>query len=1263
MKLRRFLAATCAAVLCISAIGMTNAGSNILTDNVSITAGAEDELTYGDFSYEIQDDGTIVITHYSGQKTSVTFPSEINGKKVTAIGGGFGNWYSSYVAVFTYENDNVVTSITIPEGVKRIGHWAFAYHCDNLENVTIPKSVEYIGREAFGDGNYNDTVWLKNMRKKNPLVIVNNCLIDAKTCSGAVTIPEGVTYIDSVVFSGNNNITSVSVPSTVTSIEKGAFWNKCSKLEAINVSEKNKNYASENGVLLNKDKTTLLQYPVGKAAVNYQVPSTVFLINDGAFEGSKIISLKIPSNVKSIRGWAFRNCKDLRSVTIKDGVLNISNHMFSGCSSLTSVTMPDTVEVIGVGSFKDCTSLKKIVLSPNITSIESYAFQGCNSLESIELPSKLTEISESLFCDCEKLSTIKIPAGVKKIGNRAFYNCKALKAITLPSKLTEISGYLFSGCENIKTITIPDSVSKIDDGAFENCTALETITLPSKLTDIGGGVFTGTKWLEAKRKSDPMVIVNGILIDGSQCKGKVVIPDTVEKIADVAFVDYNENYENTTAITDVTIPASVKYIGSSAFYKAPALTSVTIKGASHVGSQAFAYCNALKKVFIGKNTFDENPLDEYYEGSEIFYECNSLTDVTIENGVKIIPSGTFEYCDLRSVKIPDSVQSIGESAFANNENLSNVTIGKNVSYIDQWAFSDTAWYDNIAEQNKPVIVGDGCLLYGGRMDGKVVIPNNVKTIVYGSIELGDNVTEVVFPNSVTSIDLSMFSNLNKLRSITLGKNVTKIEGVLYGCDNFTTINIPDSVKEIGMGAFWSCSNLTNVDIDTSIERYSYSSLGTKTHWITAFDRTPWRDSFIKTIDDPSFGLIIENNVLIDGHGSFGDVVVPDGVTEIADGAFYARQDPHNVKTITIPSSVKRIGEYAFSELGAEKIFLSEGLEEIGQWAFNGLGRVMEDITIPNSVKIIGRFAYGFPSDAGRYNYQEDTHINCYAGSAAEKYALMYGLDYSIHKWDSGVVTKKATCKVTGVKTFTCTECGAKKTSTIAKTTSHKYDSGKVTKAATYAAAGTKTYTCKVCGAKKTSSIAKKTVKKLTAKTTYTCTTNAVRINWNKLSGVTGYKIFRYDDAKKKWVAVKAIYNPNTTNYKISGLKAGKVYKFRVKAFVKENNKFYFGESCSTISTATRPNTTTVTKANKTSSAVRLFWKKTTCTGYRILRYDSATKKWVRVTAVGSSATTQYKISGLKKNTTYKFKVQPYVKVGSKVIDGAASAVFTIKTAK
>ncbi len=267
-----------------------------------------------------------------------------------------------------------------------------------------------------------------------------------------------------------------------------------------------------------------------------------------------------------------------------------------------------------------------------------------------------------------------------------------------------------------------------------------------------------------------------------------------------------------------------------------------------------------------------------------------------------------------------------------------------------------------------------------------------------------------------------------------------------------------------------------------------------------------------------------------------------------------------------------------------------------------------------------------------------------------------------HSYDTGKVTKSPTCTATGVRTYTCKNCGAKKTTAIAKT-AHSYDSGKITKSPTYASAGTRTYTCKKCGAKKTTAVAKKTVAKLTAKTDFTYTTNAVRINWNKMSGVTGYKVFRYDEPTKKWVAVKAIYDPNATNYRIDGLAAGKVHKFRVKAFVKENGKVYFGESCNTISTATRPVTTKITKNNKASTAVRLFWNKVECSGYRILRFDEKSGKWVRVTAVEGSSTTQYRISGLKKNTSYKYRVQPYVRVGSKVIYGTASATYTAKTTK
>ena len=258
------------------------------------------------------------------------------------------------------------------------------------------------------------------------------------------------------------------------------------------------------------------------------------------------------------------------------------------------------------------------------------------------------------------------------------------------------------------------------------------------------------------------------------------------------------------------------------------------------------------------------------------------------------------------------------------------------------------------------------------------------------------------------------------------------------------------------------------------------------------------------------------------------------------------------------------------------------------------------------------------------------------------------------------IDKAATCTATGLRSHHCTVCNAKTNVTVIPKKNHTYKTTIVPP--TYEAQGYTLHKCSVCGSSyKDSYTAVKTVPALKAKTTYTCTTNAVRINWNKVSGATGYKVYRYDPTTKKWVALKAIYDPNVLTYKDSGLKAGTVYNYRVKAFVKSEGKFYFGKSCDTITTATRPAAATVTKANKTSTAVRLFWKNVTCTGYKIQRYNASTKKWVTVKYV-PTGTTNYKISGLKKNTSYKFRILAYRYDGKKNIPGAWS-YYTVKTAK
>lgn len=305
-----------------------------------------------------------------------------------------------------------------------------------------------------------------------------------------------------------------------------------------------------------------------------------------------------------------------------------------------------------------------------------------------------------------------------------------------------------------------------------------------------------------------------------------------------------------------------------------------------------------------------------------------------------------------------------------------------------------------------------------------------------------------------------------------------------------------------------------------------------------------------------------------------------------------------------------------------------------------------------------------------------------------------------HTYDSGKITKAATCTADGVKTYTCMVCGDSYTEAI-KAVGHSYSTKwTIDKAATCTSTGSKSHHCTVCGAKKdvtaiaktahtykTTVVAptyaakgytlhkcsscgasykdkytpKKTVAIVKVKSAYTCTANSVKINWNKVSGAAGYKIYRYNPTAKKWTVLKTINNSNTLSYKDSGLKAATVYKYKVKAFAKSGGKTYFGSSSSTITTSTKPAAVKITKVKKTSTAARLYWKKVTCTGYRIQKYNPSAKKWTDVKKA-SAGSTNYKITGLKKNTNYKFRIVAYKYDGKKNIYGAWSYV-TVKTAK
>ena len=216
------------------------------------------------------------------------------------------------------------------------------------------------------------------------------------------------------------------------------------------------------------------------------LPSSVTSIGRGAFHGCwKLTSLTIPSGVTSIGYSAFRGCSGLTSLTIPSGVTSIDYGAFWGCSGLTSLTLPSSVTSIGNYAFTGCSGLTSLTLPSGVTSIGDYAFQDCRGLTSLTIPSGVTSIGNQAFYDCSGLTSLTIPSGVTSIGNYAFYGCSGLTSLTIPSGVTSIDDYALSGCKGLTSIYVyPENLPKLGTDIFNRCDAKNcTVYVPKGTYD------------------------------------------------------------------------------------------------------------------------------------------------------------------------------------------------------------------------------------------------------------------------------------------------------------------------------------------------------------------------------------------------------------------------------------------------------------------------------------------------------------------------------------------------------------------------------------------------------------------------------------------------------------------------------------------------------------------------------------------------------------------------------------------------------------
>lgn len=506
---------------------------------------------------------------------------------------------------------------------------------------------------------------------------------------------------------------------------------------------------------------------------------TSIVINDGvtsigecAFVNLRNLeSISIAGSVGRI-GWiAFQNCSKLTTLSIPEGVTNISSYAFTGCSGVTSVSLPASLIAIGNDAFQYCSAIKSVTVPDCVsnigtllswsnssvehvtvrngrTTIPASMFSSRSSLRTVTLPESITVIEDAAFDGCSSLTSVKIPSNVKSIGWCSFRGCSSLTELQIPEGVTNISTYTFAGCSGLTSVKLPFGLQSIGEGAFEKCYGIRSI----ELSHCGAGVRNVFTYMYTS-------ITNAVVYPGT------------DKIDDNLFA-------GCSGLQRVVIPNTIKEIGSCAFQGCGALAVIEIPaGTTNLGSYSFSGSGLVSLEIPGSVT---------NIGDHSCFDCTGLRSVLIHPGVICIGDWAFGFshgCDtLQEVVIPNTVISIGSSAFYKSSGIESVVIPTCVTSLG----STFSW-------SNPTNV----VMHEGRSE----IPDGMFS--------GSAITSLKIPSTVKSIAAGAFWACGLL-SLDIPEGVTNIGNAFYDCRGLTSISIPSSVVQYGSCPWEHCCGLKYV---------------------------------------------------------------------------------------------------------------------------------------------------------------------------------------------------------------------------------------------------------------------------------------------------------------------------------------------------------------------------------------------------------------------------------------------------------------------
>ena len=850
------------------------------------------------------------LTHYFGNGGLVMIPEDLS---LTEIGNfAFANFEYIDKTPEELEKDdrerskqwfigeNSVTKVVIPEGVKKIGAYAFA-NLTALEEVVLPSTLNAIEYGAF----YNCTSLQKiTFSGENNLQIINQNAFENCDLQGNIDL-SAVCVISAYAFAGNRDLEGITTSEDLLSIAQYAFAG-CESLTDVTITAEKVKYGA-------------YAFTGCDALTSFYVNASV--LPEGMFyECEGLTSVSIGPDVNDIGEFAFRDTI-VSSIEVKAGSAafkaQTADHVLSA-DGKTLVAVAPTIR----GAFSSAN-----IGGAAVTALADGAFSHNTKITSVDLPA-VTTLGAYAFGSSKSLESVNL-GNLEVIGEYAFFET-AITEVPAFTAETEMGKYAFSFTK-VTSVNIPDGMI-LAEGVFSECMNLQEITIGNDVTIGDYAFYVDKDHIFSVESYDEEIQVAGAVHvpdeEGTQKDTEVMeeddnvhLTETEDNAEEEAMIEYITQQEKyfyyvfATDLTSLTIGDNA-VIGENAFAGAASLESVTLGANAEIGYMAFYNNASLKNIDLSS----AKSIGDYAFSGDVYYICvdDSMTYAAIS------PDGYYIYTyHAPQIEQADlsSVESIGEYSFSYCRDLKDVTLNASITEIPQYAFAGCEALENITLDNI-ITVGDYAFIEN-------------KALTQVSLPVAETIGEYAFVYS------------DALETVTLNTEGTDIaEGAFSYCESLAQVEHLESTKNVGDYAF-AYTAITEADLSGAEHLGSFAFLKE--------ELTPFAVTFgenLETLGDNPFALChlepfgitetsdfngTERVNTINTYDISDTVHVIDGslYCETVNGLeliVYAGTDPVNVK---VHEDTVRITGYAFAGSDVQMVTLPVATTSIGHKAFFG----------------------------------------------------------------------------------------------------------------------------------------------------------------------------------------------------------------------------------------------------------------------------------------------------------------------------------------